>query len=151
MQVDSESFKRTYVIDETITYPVGMFVRGEEYKLWGLFTLDLHLIGAAQFGDPVHLIGTDRLGRDVLSRTIYGTRVSMSVGLVGVGLSLLFWRNIRWHIRLLWRRHRQLDPANHRDSALSADDSALDGLVRSHPAHLAAFARLFCHHPCFCR
>ena len=90
VQVDSESFKRTYVIDETITYPVGMFVRGEEYKLWGLFTLDLHLIGAAQFGDPVHLIGTDRLGRDVLSRTLYGTRVSMSVGLVGVGLSLLF-------------------------------------------------------------
>ena len=89
VQVDSESFKRTYVIDETISYPVGLFVRGEEYKLWGLFTLDLHLIGAAQYGDPVYLIGTDRLGRDVLSRTIYGTRVSMSVGLVGVGLSLL--------------------------------------------------------------
>lgn len=89
VQVDPESFKRTYVVDETIIYPVGLFVRGEEYKLWGLFTLDVHLIGAAQFGDPVHLIGTDRLGRDVLSRTIYGTRVSMSVGLVGVGLSLL--------------------------------------------------------------
>ena len=89
VQVDPESFKRTYVVDETIIYPVGLFVRGEEYELWGLFTLDLHLIGAAQSGDPVHLIGTDRLGRDVLSRTIYGTRVSMSVGLVGVGLSLL--------------------------------------------------------------
>ena len=89
VQVDQESFKRTYVVDETISYPVGLFVRGEEYKLWGLFTLDLHLIGAAQYGDPVYLIGTDRLGRDVLSRTIYGTRVSMSVGLVGVGLSLL--------------------------------------------------------------
>ncbi|MCY3781505.1 MAG: ABC transporter permease [Chloroflexi bacterium] len=89
VQIDQESFKRTYVLDETITYPVGLFVQGEEYKLWGLFTLDVHLIGAAQFGDPVHLIGTDRLGRDVLSRTIYGTRVSMSVGLVGVGLSLL--------------------------------------------------------------
>ncbi len=88
VQVDPESFKRTYVVDEEIAYPVGLFVRGEEYELWGLFTLDLHLIGAAQYGDPVHLIGTDRLGRDVLSRTIYGTRVSMSVGLVGVGLSL---------------------------------------------------------------
>ncbi|MCY4070042.1 MAG: ABC transporter permease [Chloroflexi bacterium] len=89
VQIDQESFKRTYVVDETVIYPVGLFVRGEQYKLWGLFTLDVHLIGAAQFGDPVHLIGTDRLGRDVLSRTIYGTRVSMSVGLVGVGLSLL--------------------------------------------------------------
>ena len=89
VQVDPESYKRTYVIDESIIYPVGLFVRGEEYELWGLFTTDLHLIGAAQFGDPVYLLGTDRLGRDVLSRTIYGTRVSMSVGLVGVGLSLL--------------------------------------------------------------
>lgn len=89
VQVDPESYKRTYVIDESIIYPVGLFVRGEEYELWGVFTTDLHLIGAAQFGDPVYLLGTDRLGRDVLSRTIYGTRVSMSVGLVGVGLSLL--------------------------------------------------------------
>ena len=89
VQVDSESFKRTYVLDESIAYPVGLFVRGEPYQLWGLFTLDRHLIGAAQYGDPVYLLGTDRLGRDVLSRTIFGTRVSMSVGLVGVGLSLL--------------------------------------------------------------
>ena len=89
VQVDPDSFKRTYVVDETINYPIGLFVRGEAYKLWGLFTLDLHLIGAAQHGDPVHIFGTDRLGRDVLSRAIHGTRVSMSVGLVGVGLSLL--------------------------------------------------------------
>ena len=89
VQVDQESYKRTYVLDESVVFPVGLFVRGEAYELWGIFTLDRHLIGAAQYGDPVHLIGTDRLGRDVLSRTIYGTRVSMSVGLVGVGLSLL--------------------------------------------------------------
>ena len=89
VQIDEESFKRTYVVDETIIYPIGLFVRGEPYKLWGIFELDLHLIGALNDGDPVHLIGTDRLGRDVLSRTIHGTRVSMSVGLVGVGLSLL--------------------------------------------------------------
>ena len=89
VQVDPESYRRTYVLDESTAYPIGFFVRGEEYQLWGLFTLDLHLIGAARHGDPVHLFGTDRLGRDVLSRTIHGTRVSMSVGLVGVGLSLL--------------------------------------------------------------
>ena len=89
VQVDPESYKRTYVVDETVSYPIGLFVRGEEYQLWGLFTLDVHLFGAAQFGDPVYLFGADRLGRDVLSRTVYGTRVSMSVGLVGVGLSLL--------------------------------------------------------------
>ena len=89
VQIDEESFKRTYVVDETVIYPIGLFARGEPYELWGLFALDRHLIGAANYGDPVHLIGTDRLGRDVLSRAIHGTRVSMSVGLVGVGLSLL--------------------------------------------------------------
>jgi len=89
VQIDPDSFKRTYVVDETVAYPIGLFVRGEEYQLWGLFTLDVHLIGAARAGDPVYLLGADRLGRDVLSRTIHGTRVSMSVGLVGVGLSLL--------------------------------------------------------------
>jgi len=90
VQVDPESYKRTYTVDETAAYPIGLFVRGAEYRLFGLFKLDLHLIGAQRPGDPVYLIGTDRLGRDVLSRTIYGARVSMSVGLVGVGLSLLF-------------------------------------------------------------
>ena len=89
VSVDPDSFKRTYVVDEDTVYPVGLFVRGEEYQLWGLFTLDVHLIGAINHGDPVYLFGADRLGRDVLSRTIHGTRVSMSVGLVGVGLSLL--------------------------------------------------------------
>ena len=89
VSVDPDSFKRTYVVDEDTIYPIGLFVRGESYQLWGLFTLDVHLIGAANHGDPVYLFGADRLGRDVLSRTIHGTRVSMSVGLVGVGLSLL--------------------------------------------------------------
>ena len=89
VSVDPDSFKRTYVVDQDTIYPIGLFVRGEEYQLWGLFTLDVHLIGAANHGDPVYLFGADRLGRDVLSRTIHGTRVSMSVGLVGVGLSLL--------------------------------------------------------------
>ena len=89
VSVDPDSYKRTYVVDEETTYPIGLFVRGEAYKLWGILELDLHLFGALDYGDPVHLFGTDRLGRDVLSRTIHGTRVSMSVGLVGVGLSLM--------------------------------------------------------------
>jgi peptide/nickel transport system permease protein len=69
-------------------HPVGFFVRGVEYRLLGLIPTDVHLIGPVNGRDPMYLFGADRLGRDVLSRTIYGTRVSMSIGLVGVVLSL---------------------------------------------------------------
>jgi peptide/nickel transport system permease protein len=47
-----------------------------------------HLITPQQEGDPMYLLGTDRLGRDMLSRAIHGTRISMSIGLVGVAISL---------------------------------------------------------------
>jgi peptide/nickel transport system permease protein len=58
--------------------------------MWGLIPWDRHLIGPLEPGEPMFLWGADRLGRDVLSRTIHGTRISMTVGLVGVTLSLVF-------------------------------------------------------------
>lgn len=64
------------------------FVRGEPYKLWGLFSTDLHLFGGE--GDmPVSLLGTDRQGRDMFTRILYGSRLSLTIGLVGVILSLI--------------------------------------------------------------
>ena len=56
--------------------------------MWGLFPTDLHLIGPLKPSDPMYLLGTDKLGRDLLTRLIYGTRVSMSIGLIGVVISL---------------------------------------------------------------
>jgi peptide/nickel transport system permease protein len=63
-------------------------VEGAPYKMWGLFDSNIHLLGPTNTGDPMYLWGADRLGRDMLSRIIHGTRISMTIGLVGVGLSL---------------------------------------------------------------
>lgn len=86
---DPKTFKRTFAVDPAQKVPVGLFVRGEPYKLWGLIPGDRHLFGPVNPEDPFYLLGTDSIGRDVFSRMIYSTRVSMSVGLVGVFLSLI--------------------------------------------------------------
>lgn len=86
---DKASLRRIFVIDPAVEYPIGFFVRSEPYQMWGLFTLDHKLIGPLNPGDPMYLLGADRLGRDLFSRIVYGTRISMSIGLIGVALSLV--------------------------------------------------------------
>lgn len=88
-EVDSESFEIRYQVDESRTIPVRLFARGEPYRLWGLIPTDRHLIGPADPDQPMYLLGADRNGRDLLSRLVHGTRVSMSIGLVGVAIGLL--------------------------------------------------------------
>lgn len=88
-EVDPESLRRTFIVDPEAKIPLGLFVRGEAYKMWGLFPMNRHLFGTLEPSAPLYLMGADRLGRDVLSRVIYGTRISMSIGLVGVSLALL--------------------------------------------------------------
>lgn len=89
VEVDQRTYRRTYVADEETTIPLGLFVKGEPYVMWGLWEWDRHLIGPLDADDPFFLLGTDRLGRDNLSRILYGARISMSIGLVGVVLSLI--------------------------------------------------------------
>jgi len=86
---DPVSFKKTWSIDESVFIPVGIFVHGEPYKLWRFIPSDLHLIGPKNPGDPVYIIGADKNGRDVFSRIVYSSRVSLTVGLLGVAINLL--------------------------------------------------------------
>lgn len=88
-QRDPETYELTFRVNESKRIPVGLLVRGDEYKLWGLIPMDRHLIGPKQAGDPFYLWGADRAGRDMLSRIIHGSRVSLSIGLVGIAVSFV--------------------------------------------------------------
>mgnify|MGYP001132328810 CR=1 FL=1 len=82
-KVDPLAMRRTFEIDPNQRIPVGVFVRGESYKLFGFIDTDVHLFGPQEPGQPMFLLGADRLGRDLFSRLILGTRTSMTIGLVG--------------------------------------------------------------------
>ncbi len=83
---DPETYLMVFQVNTERRYPLRLFVRGSPYKLWGLFESRVHLLGIedSDGAGTLYLLGTDRMGRDVLSRVIYGARVSMSIGLVGV-------------------------------------------------------------------
>ena len=90
---DPETFKKVYTTDPEAKIPIRLFVRGYEYKLFGLIPLDRHLIGTVPPEGEERVapffLGTDVLGRDMWSRIVFGSRVSLSIGLVGVFLTLV--------------------------------------------------------------
>lgn len=88
-ELDTENLEWVHEDDPTQTYPIQFFVKGYPYKLWGLFETDRHFYGVEEPG-TVYLLGTDRNGRDMVSRIIHGGRVSLTIGLVGVTLTILF-------------------------------------------------------------
>ncbi len=81
-----DTFELEYVEDTSTIHPIRYFCSGDPYKFWGLFEADFHLICPGE-GGTLFLLGTDRLGRDMASRLLYGGRISLTVGLIGVGLS----------------------------------------------------------------
>ncbi|QPC83365.1 ABC transporter permease [Phototrophicus methaneseepsis] len=87
--VDPATFRKTFEIVPEEKYPLQLFVHGPEYTILGIFESDIHLFGVEEPG-RLFLFGTDSQGRDIFSRVWYGAQVSLSVGLVGVGLTLVF-------------------------------------------------------------
>lgn len=81
---DPDTARITYTPNKDKPLPLQFFVRGESYKFWGLWQSDLHLFGIDHKRQKVNLLGTDSLGRDLFSRLVYGARVTLSAGLVGV-------------------------------------------------------------------
>ncbi len=86
---DPTTLAAIYVEDPNRKVDLQFFTQGYEWSFFGLFKSNLHLIGTGDARQPLFLLGADRLGRCVWSRIMQGTQISLSVGLVGVFLSLL--------------------------------------------------------------
>ena len=80
---DPKTLSLTYKEDKSERFYLRFFVRGYEYKLLGFIPADIHLIGTTK-GEPLFLFGTDKLGRDLFSRNIAASQISLSIGIVGV-------------------------------------------------------------------
>jgi peptide/nickel transport system permease protein len=88
MELNMDTLRRTYTVDPQQVQPLRFFCSGDSYRFWGLFETDRHLVCPAKDGE-FFLLGTDRLGRDVLSRILYGSRISLTIGLLGITMSFV--------------------------------------------------------------
>jgi peptide/nickel transport system permease protein len=88
MRLNMDNLKREYTDDHNAVERLRFFCRGDAYRFWGLIEGNIHFVCPAKGGE-LFLFGTDRLGRDMLSRIIYGARISLTIGLLGVTVSFI--------------------------------------------------------------
>lgn len=83
---NQETFRRDYTVDRSTPQSIRFLCHGDPYQFWGVWTMDVHLVCPPE-GGTFFLLGTDRLGRDLLSRILAGARISLTIGLVGIAVS----------------------------------------------------------------
>lgn len=99
-QLDPQTLARTYKRDPDVIVPLGFFVKGESYRLMGVIPMQRHFFGVnmdafksatpdSNVSPTFFLLGSDKYGQDILSRILYGARVSLSVGLVAIVMTFV--------------------------------------------------------------
>ena len=88
MELNMTTLARTYTEDRSKRYPIRFFVKGRPYRMFWIFELDRRLLGFDE-GGSLFLLGTDSLGRDLLSRILKGAQVSLSVPLIGTLITII--------------------------------------------------------------